>query len=183
MARDRVAEWSEALARDGRVEIAQPTVRIVLLLLVSAFFVAVGVAMVATGGGVGARVGGALVTVLFGIGLYVFPRRLLRGGPALVVDEHGLTMPPYDATMPWSAAYGTQLFQARGTSLVQVATDPRWLDEFYASHRVMGLVRGVNRRLTGGVECLSLPSPLKADTFQLTLWLGEEISRRRPAQP
>jgi hypothetical protein len=181
MAEDRTQEWAAALERDGRVEISLRKGRVVLLLLICLAFVLIGLALAFTGDAT-ERVYGGLAAVLFGIGLYVFPRQLMRRGPALVVDQQGLTVPQYDTVLPWSAAHGTQVFTSRGTSLVQIEADPGYLDEFYRSHRIMGLARGMNRRLTRGVDCLSLPSPLKADAYQLAFWLDAEIRKRNPGQ-
>jgi hypothetical protein len=182
VARGSAQEWSDVLLREGRLEIGLRKGRLVLLLLGCLVFVVVGLAMAARGEGTD-RVFGILSVLFFGLGLVVFPRQLLRSEPGVVVHELGIEAPRFRVTVPWSDARGASVFSSSGTHLVQVEADPDLLDRYYAHHPVLARTRAANKRLTGGRESLSLPSPLAVDAEAFAVWLDEEIRKRNPAPP
>lgn len=178
MTKGTTQEWCAQLARDGRVEVGLRTRRLWGLTAVSLLFVLAGLAMIGSDSG-SDRVAGWVCVLLFGFGLVLFPRQALQRGPAVVVDAQGISAPRHGTVIPWDAATGTAVFSHRGTDLVQVAADTDFLDRHYESHPVQARARSANRLLTGGVESLSLPSPLAVDAEEFARWLGEEIQRRR----
>lgn len=182
MATGSPQEWSDTLARDGRLEIALGKRRLVLLLGLSVVFVVLGVWIWLGAESTTDRVLAAITVVFFGAGVFLFARGLVRNAPAVVIDEQGIASPQFGVTVPWSAALGADVFSSRGSHLVQVEADKPVIDAYYAEHRAQALARGANRKLMGGRESLSLPSPLQVDAHEFALWLDEEIRRRNPGR-
>lgn len=181
MASGSPQEWSDILARDGRLEVSLGKRRLVLLLALSVVFVVLGVWIWVGAGSSTDRVLSAVTVVCFGAGVFIFARGLVRSGAAVVVDGQGISAAQPGLFVPWASALGTSVFSTRGTHLVQVEADKPVIDAFYAAHRGLALLRGANRRLTGGRESLSLPSPLEVDAYGFALWLDTEIRKRNPA--
>ena len=177
-----ISAWSDTVARGGQVELRLGRGRLLGLLLMSLAFVAVGLLIALAPGSIGDRVVGWTTVTFFGLCLVVFVRRLLAGGPQALVDGRGVTLPRARIEIPWKSIQGAFVFKVRGNPMVQVGVDPDFARSWLATRRPLVRALGrAGRAYLGGVETMSLPSPIAADAEVVAEWLDREAAQRNPA--
>lgn len=172
--------WDHELATTGRVTLRPSRDKMILALLGTLAFTAIGLVMILMPDAPWAvRIVGVVAVGFFGvIGIPSLIRQFVLAGAPVVIDAAGIHI-PRQVDLPWHELRSVGVFNVRRTRIVTLGVDDAFLQEWLAhrSRATRWLAAG-NRTLTRD-DAFALPGTLRVDVEALVHWIGEQAAHRQ----